>query len=81
VSGNIISGAISNLYYPSTNSGVSQTFTNGFMVTAEGGIGSIFDEFWPDVSRKFLHRDPTHGLDAQARAADKAKKEARQEQK
>jgi hypothetical protein len=81
VGGNIISGAISNLYYPSGNSGISQTFSNGFVVTAEGGIGSIFDEFWPDVSRKFLHRDPTHGLDAQARAADKAAKEARQEQK
>jgi len=81
VTGNIISGAISNLYYPSTNSGVSQTFTNGFIVTAEGGIGSLFDEFWPDVSRKFLHRDPTHGLDAQTRAADKAEKEARQAEK
>jgi len=80
VGGNIISGAISNLYYPSTNSGVSQAFTNGFMVTAEGGIGSLFDEFWPDVSRKILHRDPTHGLDAQARAADKARKQAREQQ-
>jgi hypothetical protein len=85
VSGNIISGAISNLYYPSGSSGVSQTFTNGFIVTAEGGIGSIFDEFWPDVSRKVLHRDPTHGLDAQARVAEKARKDAekqaQQEQK
>jgi hypothetical protein len=44
------------------------------IVTAEGGIGSIFQEFWPDISRKLLHRDPTHGLDAQARAADQAKK-------
>ncbi len=83
--GNIAGGAISNLYYPSSNSGVSQTFTNGFIVTAEGGFGSVFDEFWPDVSRKLLHRDPTHGLDAQARAAEKARKdaekEARQEQK
>ena len=54
-------------------------------MTAEGGVGSIFDEFWPDVSRKLFHRDPTRGLDAQARAADKARKdaekEARQEQK
>jgi hypothetical protein len=34
---------------------------NGFIVTAEGGIGSIFDEFWPDISRKFLHRiQPRH---------------------
>jgi hypothetical protein len=78
VGGNIVAGAISNLYYPSTNSGVSQTFTNGFIVTAEGGIGSIFDEFWPDVSRKILHRDPTHGLDAQARAAEQKKKDSRQ---
>ena len=70
VAGNIISGAISNLYYPADGSGISQTFTNGMIVTAEGGFGSIFQEFWPDISRKFLHKDPTHGLDAQMRAAD-----------
>ncbi len=81
VTGNIISGAISNLYYPSQGSGIGQTFTNGFIVTAEGGFGSLFQEFWPDVSRKFLHKDPTHGLDAEARAKDKAEKEARKKQK
>jgi hypothetical protein len=81
VSGNIISGAISNLYYPSSDSEISQTFTNGFVVTAEGGFGSIFQEFWPDISRKVLHKDPTRGLDAQVRAADKAEKESRQKQK
>jgi hypothetical protein len=80
VAGNIVSGAISNLYYPSQNSGIGQTFTNGFIVTAEGGAGSLFQEFWPDICRRFLHRDPTHGLDAQARAADKAEKEARKSQ-
>lgn len=79
VGGNIIAGAISNLYYPSTNSGFGQTITNGMVVTAEGGFGSIFDEFWPDVSRKILHRDPTHGLDAQASAQDAAKKQAAKE--
>jgi hypothetical protein len=73
ISGNIASGALSNLYYPTDDSGISQTFTNGMIVTAEGGFGSLFQEFWPDVSRKFLHRDPTHGLDAEARVADKAK--------
>jgi hypothetical protein len=78
VGGNIISGAISNLYYPSGNSGIGQTFTNGLVVTAEGGAGSVFQEFWPDISRKFLHKDPTHGLDAQARAADKARKNSQQ---
>jgi hypothetical protein len=76
VGGNLISGALSNYYYPSDGSGIGQTFSNGFTVTAEGGIGSIFQEFWPDVSRKFFHKDPTHGLDAQARAADKARKDA-----
>jgi hypothetical protein len=50
------------------------------IVTAEGGVASIFQEFWPDVSRKLFHKDPTHGLDALARAADKAKKEARKQQ-
>ncbi len=74
VGGNIISGAISNLYYPSSDSGVELTFTNGLIVTAEGGVGSLFQEFWPDISRKVLHRDPTHGLDAQARAEDAARK-------
>jgi hypothetical protein len=79
VGGNIISGAISNLYYPSSESGVGETITNGLTVTAEGGLGSLLEEFWPDISRKFLHKDPTNGLDAEARAADKAEKEARKE--
>ena len=89
VAGNIISGAISNLYYPSGTSGFGQTITNGLTVTAEGGAGSLFQEFWPDISRKFFHRDPTNGLDAQARALDaqeklaaqKAKEETKQNQK
>jgi hypothetical protein len=80
VAGNIIAGAISNLYYPSQNSGVGQAFKNGLTVTAEGGFGSVFQEFWPDISRKFFHKDPTHGLDAQARAQDAAEKLARQNQ-
>lgn len=77
IGGNIAGGAISNLYYPSNNSGISETFSNGLLVTAEGGFGSVFDEFWPDISRKFLHKDPTGGRDAQARAQDAAEKKAR----
>jgi hypothetical protein len=46
------------------------------IVTVEGAFGSVFQEFWPDISRKFLHKDPTNGLDAQARAADEARREA-----
>ena len=81
VAGNIISGAISNLYYPSSGSGIGQTISNGMIVTNVGTVAAIFDEFWPDLSRKFLHRDPSHGLDAQLRAQDAAEKAARQNQK
>jgi hypothetical protein len=80
IGGNIIGGALSNLYYPNSDIGAGLTISNGLIVTAEGAIGSEFDEFWPDVSRKLLHKDPTHGLDAQVRAADEARKKARQSQ-
>jgi hypothetical protein len=80
VGGNIIAGAISNLYYPSQNSGWGQTIENGLIVTAEGGFGSIFDEFWPDLSRKFLHKDPTNGLDAQQAAEDAHAKQKKQQE-
>lgn len=76
VAGNIAGGALSNLYYPANDSGAGLTISNGFIVTAEGALGSVFDEFWPDISRRILHKDPTHGLDAQLKAADEAKKKA-----
>jgi len=79
VGGNIIAGAISNLYYPSQNSGWGQTISNGLIVTTEGTIGGEFQEFWPDISRRFLHRDPTHGLDDKAREEYEARKQARKE--
>jgi len=77
VGGNIVSGAISNLYYPNSKSGIVQTFEAGITVTLEGTFGAALQEFWPDISRKLFHKDPTGGLDAQARAADEAKKEAK----
>lgn len=77
VGGNIAAGALSNLYYPSAESGVGLTFTNGFIVTAEGAIGSELNEFWPDLSRRILHKDPTRGLDAQMKAEDEKKKAER----
>ncbi|MGB7267195.1 MAG: hypothetical protein WBC92_16890 [Terracidiphilus sp.] len=74
VGGNIIAGAISNLYYPSQTAGLGQTIDNGLIVTTEGTFGGVLQEFWPDISRKLFHKDPTNGLDAQAAAADKARK-------
>lgn len=68
VGGNLIAGYISNFYYPdSDRSGWEQTLSSGMIVTAEGAIGGVFQEFWPDISRKLFHRDPTHGLDQQLR--------------
>jgi hypothetical protein len=73
VGGNLIAGYVSNLYYPDTDrSGWEQTLASGFVVTAEGTFGGILQEFWPDISRKLFKKDPTHGLDAQAGAADAA---------
>jgi hypothetical protein len=36
------------------------------IVTAEGAFGAMFQEFWPDISRKLFHKDPTNGRDAQS---------------
>lgn len=49
--GNLISGGISNIYLPENERGVGSTFEGAFLVTAEGGIGSMLEEFWPD----FIH--------------------------
>lgn len=78
VFGNLIGGAISNLYYPpDQQSDAAHTFRIGLMVTVEGAFGSELQEFWPDISRKVFHKDPTHGLDAQVRAADAAAKQGK----
>lgn len=74
IGGNIAAGAISTLYYPPTDeSGVGLTITNGLIVTATGAAGALFNEFWPDLSRKLFHKDPSNGLDAQRKAAHEAK--------
>ncbi len=65
VMGNVIAGEISNFYYPSgdpTNWEV--TVTTALIQTVEGSLGAALQEFWPDLSRRYLHKDPTHGLDA-----------------
>jgi hypothetical protein len=57
VMGNLIAGGISNVYYPSSDRGVGLTFQRAFTVTAEGALGAILVEFWPDISRKYLHKN------------------------
>jgi hypothetical protein len=55
VVGNIVAGAISNAYYPESDRGAGLTFGRAVTVTAEGAIGAQLIEFWPDISRKYLH--------------------------
>ena len=76
--GNLAAGALSNLYYPGGNSSFGLTVTNTMFQIGEGAGSSIFSEFWPDLSRKFLHKDPTHGMDAQAQAVNRAARQAKQ---
>jgi hypothetical protein len=52
--GNIAAGGIANAYYPATDRGAGLTFQRAFTVTAEGALGSIFVEFWPDISKKLF---------------------------
>ena len=52
--GNLAAGGISNLYYPASDRGAALTVQRAFVVTAEGAIGSILVEFWPDISTKFF---------------------------
>jgi len=77
--GNMAAGAVSNLYYPNSNAGFRLTITTSMIQIAEGAAGSIFNEFWPDISRRLLHRDPTHGLDAQAAGEEKARQQQQQQ--
>jgi hypothetical protein len=56
VLGNVVSGGIANLYYPESDRGAGLTFQRAFTVTAEGAVGSILVEFWPDISRRWFHK-------------------------
>jgi hypothetical protein len=55
VLGNFVSGAISNVYYPRDERGVSLTLENGLSVTLFGALGGQVLEFGPDLAR-LVHR-------------------------
>jgi hypothetical protein len=52
--GNLAAGGISNLYYPAEDRGFALTIEQGLTVTAEGAIGALLIEFYPDI-RKHIH--------------------------
>jgi len=71
VLGNLISGGISNVYYPQQDRGAEQTFQSAATVTAEGMIGAALIEFWPDIAQHY-HRKRQAKRDAEAAAARSA---------
>ncbi len=54
--GNLAAGGLANLYYPGDERGFDLTIERALTVTAEGALGSIFVEFWPDISSRLFHR-------------------------
>jgi len=76
--GNLIAGGISNLYLPAEERGLGSTFEGAATVTAEGGIGSMLEEFWPDYIH-YLQRRKQRKLAARMAAEDKV--EAKPESK
>ena len=56
IGGNLIGGAISNVYYPASDRGAGLTLERGFTVTAEGAIGALAFEFYPDLAEYLKRR-------------------------
>ena len=56
VLGNLIGGAISNVYYPEEDRGFELTINRGLTVTAEGAIGALILEFYPDFADHMRRR-------------------------
>lgn len=54
--GNFSAGAISNVYYPAQNRGVSLSLINSSIVMVEGSLGNIGLEFAPDVEAYWKRR-------------------------
>jgi hypothetical protein len=47
---------VSGLYYPrQARVSVGENFTKLAAQLLNDGIGNGFEEFWPDINRKFLH--------------------------
>ncbi len=69
VSGNLVAGAISNVYYPPSDRGLGLTFERAGTVTAEGAIGAELLEFWPDIQRHFMNKRKKKDGDVAAHAA------------
>jgi hypothetical protein len=56
VLGAFTAGGISNAYYPSSDRGFGLTMSRSAIALAYGMAGGLFDEFYPDIHDKLLHK-------------------------
>jgi hypothetical protein len=56
VLGGFTSGAMSNIYYPSTDRGVGLTISRSTIALGYGSVGGLVDEFWPDIRDHLFHK-------------------------
>ena len=62
VLGNLSSGAISNLYYPSSDRRVSDILSRTCFQMGYDAMFNVLKEFYPDLKRKFHHETPAAQL-------------------
>ena len=65
--GNLSSGAISNLYYPSGDRRVSDILTRTGFQMGYDAMFNVLKEFYPDLKRKFRHKAQAASLQGQLR--------------
>lgn len=70
--GNLAAGGISNLYYPPVDRGFGLTVEQGLTVTAEGSIGAMLVEFYPDLLKRFRKRHPLPANSPEALSSSQA---------
>jgi len=54
--GVLTSGSLSNAYYPPAERGFGLTMSRSAIAVGYGTLGSVVDEFYPDISRRLFHR-------------------------
>jgi hypothetical protein len=54
--GTLAADALANVYYPASDRGAGLTFERMFTEIAEGAVGTVFFEFWPDISSKLSRK-------------------------
>jgi hypothetical protein len=56
VLGAFSSGALSNVYYPSSDRGFGLTMSRSSIALGYGSLGGLVTEFWPDIHRKLFKK-------------------------